>query len=341
MLHMRWDQHALDRHDEDALAGLDSISSIVGPAPTPGFEGVEFMEVLARSALNRVPGGGFMGGAWTINPYRGCQHACRYCFARGTHEYLGLDAGADFDSRIVVKTNIVDVLERELRGPRHDVAAVQLGTNTDPYQRAEGRYALMPGILRALAAHGASISLLTKGTLLRRDIPLLRAISDDVPVSVALSIAIFDDELQRSLEPGTPSTSARLQTVRALRDAGLDCSVFVMPVLPGLTDSDAQLDEAFASIAQAGGTAVIAGALHLRPGAKEWFAAWLRAERPALGPLYRRLYGEGSYAPREYRDALALRVRNARERHRLSPVQTTPGTGLPRAAQTGASTASA
>lgn len=228
---MRWEGQTTTHVDADALPGLEERGSVLEQWPTPGFDGASFLEITARSALNRVPGDGFMGGTWTINPYRGCQHACRYCFARNTHTYLDLDAGADFDSRIVVKANLVEVLERELAGPRRAVDAVQLGTNTDPYQRAEGRYRLMPGVLRALARHGASISILTKGTLLRRDLPLLASIARDVPVAIAMSIAIFDDELQQEVEPGTPTTAARLATVRAVRDAGLDCAVFAMPVL--------------------------------------------------------------------------------------------------------------
>lgn len=326
---MRWDAQTATESDSNALPGLERRETVLERWPTPGFDGMSFMEVTARSALNRVPDGGFMGGSWTINPYRGCQHACTYCFARSTHEYLDLDAGRDFDSRIVVKANIVDVLERELRGARHDVDAVQLGTNTDPYQRAEGRYRLMPGILGALGTHGAAVSLLTKGTLLRRDLPLLASIAKDVPVSIAMSIAIFDDELQQRVEPGTPTTKARLDTVRAVRDAGLDCAVFVMPVLPGLTDSDEQLDRAFASIADAGATSAISSALHLRHGAREWYSAWLRREHAELVPLYRSLYAGGSYARRDYRDGLRQRVGAARRAHGLAPMRAARGTGLP------------
>ncbi|WP_404311245.1 Rv2578c family radical SAM protein [Agrococcus terreus] len=330
---MRWEGQTAEHVDADALPGLEVRGSVLETWPTPGFDGTAFLEVTARSALNRVPGGGFMGGAWTINPYRGCQHACRYCFARQTHTYLDLDAGADFDSRIVVKANIVEVLERELAGPRRDIDGVQLGTNTDPYQRAEGRYRLLPGILRALAAHGSSISILTKGTLLRRDLPLLCSIARDVPVSIAMSIAIFDDALQQAVEPGTPTTRARLDTVRAVREAGLDCAVFAMPVLPGLTDTRAHLEHAFAAIAEAGATSAIASSLHLRPGAREWYLQWLRAEHPDLVPLYDRVYRDergrfGSYAHPEYRQWLRERIRPLQVRHGLARTVVAPGTGI-------------
>ncbi|SFS16130.1 DNA repair photolyase [Agrococcus baldri] len=337
MVCMRWEGQTATHVDADALPGLEERGSVLEQWPTPGFDGVSFMEITAKSALNRVPGDGFMGGSWTINPYRGCQHACRYCFARNTHTYLDLDAGADFDSRIVVKANLVEVLERELAGPRRAVDAVQLGTNTDPYQRAEGRYRLMPGVLQALARHGASISILTKGTLLRRDLPLLASIARDVPVSVAMSIAIFDDELQQQVEPGTPTTRSRLATVTAVREAGLDCAVFAMPILPGLTDTREHLEHAFGVIAEAGATSAIASSLHLRPGAREWYLSWLRQEHPHLMPLYASLYGRGAYAKREYRDWLRDRIGPLLRQHRLARVRTTAGTGLaappPRARQ--------
>lgn len=249
------------------------------------------------------------------------------CFARNTHTYLDLDAGRDFDTQIIVKVNLVEVLERELARPSWERPNVALGTNTDPYQRAEGRYRLMPGIIAALAASETPFSILTKGTLLRRDIPLLQAAAERVPVETAMSIAVFDDELQRSIEPGAPSTAARLATVRAVREAGLPCSVFLMPVLPFLTDSREHLERALASIADAGATGVAYSALHLRPGAKEWFAAWLAREHPDLVPRYRALYGAGAYAPKEYRRQLAARNRPLLRRYGLERPNVDPATG--------------
>jgi DNA repair photolyase len=249
------------------------------------------------------------------------------CFARNTHTYLDLDAGRDFDTQIIVKVNLVEVLERELARPSWERPNVALGTNTDPYQRAEGRYRLMPGIIAALAASETPFSILTKGTLLRRDIPLLQAAAERVPVETAMSIAVFDDELQRSIEPGAPSTAARLATVRAVREAGLPCSVFLMPVLPFLTDSREHLERALASIADAGATGVAYSALHLRPGAKEWFAAWLAREHPELVPRYRALYGAGAYAPKEYRRQLAARIRPLLRRYGLERPNVDPATG--------------
>ena len=204
------------------------------------------------------------------------------CFARGTHEYLDLDGGGDFDSQIVVKVNVAEVLQKELRRGTWKHETVALGTNTDPYQRAEGRYKLMPDIIRSLADSGTPFSILTKGTLIRRDIPLLIEAARSVPVDVQMSIAMYDEELQRSLEPGTPSTQARLDTVRALTDAGFRVGVFLMPIMPHLTDSLTAIDEALRRIQAAGADHVIYGSLHLRAGVKAWFMRWLEREHPEL-----------------------------------------------------------
>lgn len=315
---MRWQGQTIDDVDGDALPGLENRTGIVRSVTTPEFAGMVFHEVLAKSALNRVPGASRMPFSWTINPYRGCSHACSYCFARGTHEYLDLDGGADFDAQIIVKTNVVDVLTRELRRGSWQRETVALGTNTDPYQRAEGRYKLMPGIVRALADSGTPMSILTKGTLIRRDIPLLVEAAKNVPIDVQMSIAMYDDELQHSIEPGTPSTQARLDTVRALTDAGFRVGVFLMPVLPHLTDSIAAIDEALRRIKASGADHAVYGALHLRPGVKPWFFQWLERERPDLLSSYRGLYpGAASEAPKAYRQWLAKRVRPLIRTHRL------------------------
>lgn len=307
---MRWQGQSLTATDAQALPGLEQTGGLVRSVTTPEFAGITFHEVLSRSALNRVPGPSRMPFDWTINPYRGCNHACVYCFARGTHEYLDLDGGADFDSQIVVKVNIVDVLKRELRRPGWQRKTVALGTNTDPYQRAEGRYRLMPGIIEALAESHTPMSILTKGTLIRRDIPLLTEAARVVPIDVSLSIAVYDDELQQSIEPGTPTTQARLDTVRALADAGFRVGVFLMPVLPHLTDSIEILQHALTRIRDAGADHVAFGALHLRPGVKPWFMQWLQRIRPDLVSAYRGLYpGAAVEAPKAYRQWLARRIR--------------------------------
>jgi DNA repair photolyase len=192
-----------------------------------------------------------------------------------------------------------------------------MGTNTDPYQRAEGRYRLMPGIVRALRETGTPFSILTKGTLLARDLPDIAAAGEDVPVGVGVSLALLDPELHRSVEPGTPTPRARLDLVRRIADAGLPVGVFVAPVLPGLTDSDAALDALLGEIAAAGAAGVSVLPLHLRPGTREWFHGWLAREHPGLLERYAALYRRGAYVEKAYREDLAARVAPLLRRHGL------------------------
>ncbi|WAB80341.1 Rv2578c family radical SAM protein [Microcella daejeonensis] len=336
---MRWSGQSVGAQQADALPELVDTaalarrsalerSGLVRTVRPPEFAGMTFHEVLAKSALNRVPGGGgSLPFGHTVNPYRGCTHACVYCFARPTHAYLDLDTGEGFDREIVVKVNVAEVLARELRRPSWGRDPVALGTNTDPYQRAEGRYGLMPGIITALTESGTPFSILTKGTLLRRDLPMLARAREHVPVELSMSIAVYDDALQQSLEPGTPSTDARLATITAAVSAGFAPSVLLMPVLPDLTDTRAHLDTAFARIRAAGARSVMASALHLKPGVREWFFAWLEREHPALVPRYRELYAGGAHPPAGYRSWLAERVRDARRRHALGSRPLDPATG--------------
>jgi DNA repair photolyase len=308
---MRWSGQTVGAESAAALPGLGTLRGLVRSVQTPEFAGITFHEVLAKSALNQVPGSSnALPFGWTINPYRGCSHACVMCFARQTHTYLDFDAGRDFDSEIVVKINVAEVLAKELARPSWGRHPVALGTNTDPYQRAEGRYRLMPAIIEALAASGTPFSILTKGTLLRRDIPLLQQAAERVPVEVAMTIDIFDAGLRESIEPGAPTTEARLATVRAVRDAGLPCAVFLMPVFPYLTDSVEHLDRALGAIAATGAQSVAYSALHLKTGAREWFFAWLAREHRELLPRYGRLYPMRQvYPPAGYRRWLAARIR--------------------------------
>ncbi|OBK79590.1 Rv2578c family radical SAM protein [Mycobacterium sp. 1164985.4] len=314
---MRWDGQGVGV-DDGALPGLQRIG-FVRSVRTPQFEGMTFHEVLCKSALNRVPNASVLPFRFTVNGYRGCSHACRYCFARPTHEYLDLNSGSDFDSEVVVKTNVVDVLRRELSRRSWRRETVALGTNTDPYQRAEGRYALMPGIISALTDSGTPFSILTKGTLLRRDLPLIREAARQVDVSVAVSLAVGDPVLHRDVEPGTPSPQARLGMIAAIREAGLDCHVMVAPVLPYLTDSVEHLDGLLAEIAAAGATGVTVFGLHLRGSTRGWFMDWLAGSRPELVPKYRELYRRGAYLPSDYRKMLHDRAAPLVAKHRLAP----------------------
>lgn len=327
---MRWDgQKVVDGEVVGGPPTLPGMPGLLRSVRSPDFADVVFHEVAARSVLNAVPGGSAMPFRWTVNTFRGCSHACVYCFARNTHTYLDLDAGADFDGQVVVKVNVAQVLARQLRAPSWAREHVAMGTNTDPYQRAEGRYRLMPGVIDALARAHTPFSILTKGTLLRRDLPELVAAAERVPVGIGVSLALVDPELHRRLEPGTPTPRARLDLVRALRDAGLPCGVFVAPVLPHLTDSVAALDELLGEIAAAGATGVSVVALHLRPGTREWFLAWLAREHPELVDTYANLYRTGAYVDPSYRRLLAQRWAPLVRRHGLAPRRGRPASGVP------------
>ncbi|MGH3680121.1 MAG: intein-containing Rv2578c family radical SAM protein [Natronosporangium sp.] len=464
--------------------------AVVRTFDTPGFAGMTFFEVRAKSILNRVPGSSRMPFEWTLNPYRGCSHACVYCvagdtrilladgrtrplaelavgdriygtvrrdgarryvttevlahwstvkpayrvvledgtelvgsgdhrfltdrgwrritgrgrsphltagtrlvgvgwfaappvldglavgserlgvvsveplgrelplydittgtgdfiangvvshncFARSSHSYLDLDSGEDFDRRIVVKVNAGELLRRELAAARWRGQPVAMGTNVDCYQRAEGRYRLMPEILAALRDFANPFSILTKGTLILRDLPLLREAMQVTDVRLAVSIGFLDERrwppageaersprssghrpaLWRTVEPGTPSPRRRLDVVRRLSDAGFRVSVLMAPILPGLTDDDASIEATVAAIAGAGAASLTPLPLHLRPGAREWFGRWLARCHPELVEHYRRLYAGGAYAPKAYQRELTARVRQAARRHGLA-----------------------
>jgi DNA repair photolyase len=323
---MRWEGQRVGTEAQQTLPGLPGF---VRSVRSPEFHGLTYHEVRARSVLNKVPGESMVPFRWTVNPYRGCSHSCVYCFARNTHTYLDFDAGRDFDTQVVVKINAPEVLAAQLRRPGWTREQVAMGTNTDPYQRAEGRYELMPGIIRALAGSGTPFSILTKGTVLNRDLPLLRSVATEVDVGLGVSIAVLDRELQRRVEPGTPGPRARLDLVRKARAAGLRCGVMVAPVLPGLTDSAGALDELLAAIADAGATSVTVLPLHLRPGTREWYGEWLTREYPELVPRYRDLYAAGSYANGRYRRLLAARVAPLLRKHGFGTPAQEPSHRLP------------
>lgn len=310
---VRWDNLTLSpasaRPGADAQDALfDEADVVTRTFDTPEFRGMTFYEVRARSIINKVPSASRMPFEWTVNPYRGCSHACRYCFARRTHEYLDLDSGADFDTKIVVKVNAPDLVRKELRAPRWAGSHVAMGTNVDPYQRAEGRYRLMPGIIDALREARNPFSILTKGTLVLRDLDLLRAARRVTDVSVSVSVGFVDEALWRQVEPGTPAPRARLGVCRTLTDAGIGCGVLMAPILPCLTDSPDHLEAAVAEIADAGARSVSPIVLHLRPGAREWYLAWLQRDHPHLVPRYQELYRGGAYAPKAYQRGISAQV---------------------------------
>lgn len=257
---------------------------------TGEYRGLEFLEVNARSVINPVPVASRMPFRYTINAYRGCSHACEYCFARPTHEYLGLDIGEDFERRIVVKVNAVERLRAELRAPSWTGEHIAMGTTTDPYQQAEGKYHLTRGIVGALAEARNPFSILTKSTLVLRDLQLLAQASRHTSVQVNLSIGTLDRAVWRATERGTPPPDKRVEAVRRLNEAGISCGVLMAPLLPGLSDGDDQVRHVARVCLDAGAASVTPIALHLRPKVREHFMAWLAKARPELVPLYRQRF---------------------------------------------------
>ncbi len=237
------------------------------------------------------------------------------CFARKTHTYLDLDAGRDFDSRVVVKVNAVELLRKKLASSGWRGEHIAMGTNVDCYQRAEGRYRLMPGIIGALREAANPFSILTKGTLILRDIELLASAAEVTDVGLNVSAGFVDETLWRSVESGTPAPSRRLEVCAALNDRGLGCGVLMGPIIPYLSDSPAQLDATVRRIADAGAIHIVPIVLHLRPGAREWFLAWLRENHPALVSRYAELYGRGAYVPKAYQARIAGQVRELATRY--------------------------
>jgi DNA repair photolyase len=249
-----------------------------------------------------------------------------YCFARKTHSYLDLDTGLDFDSQIVVKVNAPELLRRQLGSRRWQGEHIAMGTNVDCYQRAEGRYRLMPGIIAALRDHANPFSILTKGTLILRDLDLLKQASEVTDVGISVSVGFTDSRLWRTVEPGTPAPERRLDAVRTLTDHGIDCGVLMAPVIPFLGDSPAQLRATVRAIAASGATSVTPLVLHLRPGAREWFMAWLEHHHPYLVRRYERLYAEGAYAPKWYQRRITRQVHELAQEYGIGPTRA----GMPR-----------
>ncbi|MEX0989567.1 MAG: radical SAM protein [Actinomycetota bacterium] len=275
-------------------------------ADTPEFRGVTFIEAECKTIINRVPGGA-LPFSWTINPYRGCTHACVYCFARPTHAFLDMNAGRDFETKVVVKVNAPEVLRAQLSAKRWKGECIAMGTNTDPYQRAEGRYRLMPRIIQTLRDYRNPFSILTKGTLVLRDLDLLVDAARVSEVSTAFSIGTLDDEVWRRTEPGTPHPRARIEAVAKLNAAGIGCGVLIAPVLPGISDDPRMLREVVRAAIDAGATHVSPILLHLRPGVREEFLPWLAETYPDLVPRYEAMY-QRPYAPLADRKALGRTV---------------------------------
>ena len=273
---------------------------------------VTFEEIECKSALNRVSVPAMPHLRWSLNPYRGCQHACVYCFARGNHEYLGYDTGRDFEQRIVVKTNLVPVLRRELARPGWKREHVTIGTACDPYQQAELKYGLTRGALQAFRDFASPCSLITKAASITRDMSLLSEVASVAECTVLFSIPTLREEVWRHIEPETAKPVHRLEAMQKLTDAGVRCGVMLAPIIPGLTDDQENLEAVMRAARDYGASFVGDNVLYLKPGTKEWFMPFLRETYPHLLPQYERFY-KGAYAPRNYTEEVRAAVERLRE----------------------------
>jgi DNA repair photolyase len=299
---VRWRNQEIEEESQGRLPGYEE--AVVRHFDAPEALDTRFYEVHAKSALNAVPKASRMPFPWTINPYRGCAHACKFCFARPTHEYLDLNAGRDFDKEIVVKVNVPEVLRAELRRPSWRGERIALGTNTDPYQWVEGRYKLMRGIWEALRDARNPCSILTKSPLVLRDLDLLKEISEVAEVSACLSVPTLDEKAWRATEPHTPNPRARLEAVGELNRAGIPTGILIAPLMPGINDAPEQVAKIVELATEAGATSIGGNTLFLRGSVREIFFEWLRSYRPDLVPRYERLYARGAYVPQKERRAI-------------------------------------
>jgi DNA repair photolyase len=272
----------------------------------------EYVEITTRSAVNRVQGMPYL--KWSLNPYGGCVHRCRFCFAVQYRVVAELGTQQDFGTRLFIKTNLLHVLAQELRRPSLQGEHITLGTATDPYQPVEGRYKLTRGALGLLRAHGNPLSLLTKSPMIVRDADILAQIARETSAEVFFSITTVDLDLWRTVEPGTANPFHRLRAMRTLREAGVRAGVMMAPILPGLTDSAAHIEAVAAAAREHRAASFSATALRLAPHVKEFYLGFVRDSFPDLLPRYQRAY-PGTYAPVEYRQKLDERIQRIRAQY--------------------------
>lgn len=260
--------------------------------------GAEVQEIYCKSLLNRIYAPNFPF-RWTLNPYRGCRHACIYCYARPTHEYWGLNAGNEFEQRVFAKINAPEVLHQELKSPRWLGEPIAIGTASDPYEPAEAQYGLTRRILQVLRDFQNPASITTKGVLVRRDVDVLRQLIEVADVRVVFSVGSIDDRVWKLTEPATPRPTARLEAMRFLVENGIPAGVILAPLLPGISDGWESINQVVSAAASHGAQFLAANLLFLKPGSKEWFMPLLQEAYPHLSSPYRNLY-QNTYAPNAY-----------------------------------------
>jgi DNA repair photolyase len=273
---------------------------------------VEYREEPCRSALNRVQG---MGFNWTLNPYMGCVHRCTFCYVRAYERRADRPSDERYGTSIRVKTNVADVLRKELARPSWQRETVVIGGATDPYQPAEGRYKLTRACLEALGTASNPFSIITRGPMIVRDVDVLVAAAQRAAVHVTFSIPTIDVDAWRKTEPGTAPPLQRLRAVTTLVEAGIDVGVGMAPILPGITDKPELLEDVVRAVRAAGATGIWTNLLHLRPGTKEHYLAALERDWPELLPEYERLYGRRAYLPAAQTTPVKQQVRALARKH--------------------------
>jgi DNA repair photolyase len=279
---------------------------------------VEYFTLPAKSLLNRCVSGRQMPFTWTINPYRGCEFACKYCYARYTHEFMEMRDGVDFEQKIYVKQHAANLLRHDLHRVKAG-EAIALGTATDPYQPAERRYEVTRGILEEFARHrGYELGIVTKSNLIVRDVAPLQEVAKTNKLSVHITITTLNFDLARILEPRAPRPDLRLDAVRALSEAGVRVGVSCSPVLPAITDSPADLEALVRAAAEAGADHVFANPLFLKPCSAAVFLPFLEQNFPSLVENYRQRYQGRSFLPEAYAKRLSQLIHRFREKYGIS-----------------------
>jgi DNA repair photolyase len=277
-------------------------------------DAARYQEIQCRAALNKTVG---MPFNWTLNPYRGCTHACEYCFARKYQHQLELGADDTFSSLILVKVNLVSVLKKELDKPSWTREQVAVGTATDPYQPIEGQYKLTRGALQALAAARTPIGLITKGPMIVRDIDVLSALASRAACTIYMSVPAVDDDIWRELEPGTAHPLQRLKAVQRLNEAGVRAGVLVNPLVPGFSTRRKSMARTLAAIADHKAAFVGMNTMYLDGGTRSHFLGFLQEKHPAMVRRYDRLYAK-KYVAKNYATLVKRRFTELRKANRLA-----------------------
>ena len=299
--------------EKSPLVGIARLAS-EGESLREGHN-VEYFTLPARSLLNRCISGRGMPFTWTINPYRGCEFGCQYCYARYTHEFMEMRDGREFEQKIYVKQHTSDLLRRDLKRVKPG-EGIALGTATDPYQPAERRYEVTRSILEEFGRHsGFELGIVTKANLIVRDIDLLREFSRNNTLSVHITITTLNTELARILEPRAPRPDLRMDAVRQLSAAGINVGVSCSPVLPGITDSPADLEAVIREAAAAGARHIFGGPLFLKPCSAAVFLPFLEQSFPRLVENYRARYKERSFLPPSYGKRIAQLIASLRQKY--------------------------